>query len=492
MKILFLNPPFKSEHGRYSRTSRSPAITKGGTLYYPFWLAYAAGVAEQAGFEVELIDAPAQRISTADLLQRIIINKPGLIVVDTSTPSISSDINICEQIKAELPNSFIVLVGTHPSALPEETIKASSAINAIARREYDFIIRDLAQALQSRQDWKLIRGLTFIKDDQVVNSPDMPLIEDIDSLPFASKVYKKFLNPKDYFFAAADYPMMMIITGRGCPFRCFFCVYPQTFHSRRYRLRSAESVVAEFEYIIKEFPEVREIGIEDDTFTAIKRRTQEICRLIIEKGIRIKWYANVRVDLDLETMKLMKKAGCHLVTVGYESGSQKVLDGMHKGTKVEDIVRFSANTKKAGLLVHGCFMAGNPGETKETLQESLDLSLKLNNDTMQYFPLMVYPGTEAFTWAKQNGYIKAACYDDWLTDNGLHNCVVDLPDLTSEILVDWCNKARKTYYLRREYIFYKLFHLIRHPGEWRRTMRSLITFARHLFSRSKMEQQEKC
>ncbi|MQY80899.1 MAG: B12-binding domain-containing radical SAM protein, partial [Dehalococcoidia bacterium] len=264
MNVLMLNPPFK---GRFSRTSRSPAVTLGGTIYYPFWLAYATGVLEQSGFQVSLIDAPAQGLSVADVIEQVKNEPPQLIVVDTSTPSIYSDVKVAEQLKEKFPSSFVALVGTHPSALPEETLKLSERVDAVAVGEYDYTMRDLASCLEKKGDLRTVDGLVFRDGDEIVHNRPRALIENVDALPFVSEVYQRHLNIRDYYFAAANYPMVMIITGRGCPYKCFFCVYPQTFHSRKYRSRSAASVVDEFQWIVQNIPQVREIGIEDDTFT---------------------------------------------------------------------------------------------------------------------------------------------------------------------------------------------------------------------------------
>jgi len=478
MKILFLNPPFKKG---FSRTSRSPAVTKGGTIYYPFWLAYAVGILDkEREFEINAIDAPAESYSLNKTIEKIFQFVPRLVIIDTSTPSIYNDINIAQKIKERLPSTFIVLVGTHPSALPEETLKLNNKIDAVARREYDYTIRDLAYCLKNEGDLKKVDGLVFKKDNRIIYNKPRTLIENLDEIPFVSQVYKKYFNIKNYFFAASDYPMVMIITGRGCPHQCFFCVYPQTFHSRRYRLRSPENVVNEFEYIIRNLPQVREIGIEDDTFTANRQRTIEICQLIIERDIKIKWYCNVRPDLDLETMKWMNKAGCHLLTVGFESGNQQILNNIHKGIQIEQIREFVKNTKKTGLLVHGCFMAGNPGETKETMEQTLKFAKELNCDSMQFYPLMIYPGTEAYQWAKESGYLTTLNYEKWANQEGMYNSVLNLPNLTSQEILDYCNRATKEYYLRPAYISMKLKQMILQPQEIKRTLKSVKPFLKYL------------
>jgi anaerobic magnesium-protoporphyrin IX monomethyl ester cyclase len=478
VKILFLNPPYM---GRFSRTSRSPAVTKGGTFYYPIWLAYAAGLAEKTGNDVRLFDAPATLSGIDDLYTFLGGWQPGLVVIDTSTPSIQSDALVAADIKARFPEAFILLVGTHPSALPEESIALDAAIDGVVVGEYDATIVDLAAALAAGTPLDDIPGLAFKKQEQICRTPERERIQDLDALPFISEIYKKHLNIGDYFFAAANYPMVQIITGRGCPHRCFFCVYPQVFHSHRYRVRSAKNVVDEFAFIKENLPQVQEIGIEDDCFTASPNHVREICEGIIARGIKIKWYCNVRGDVKLDLLQLMKQAGCRLVTVGFESGDQAILDGMKKGVKLEKYLQFVKDVKKAGLMVHGCMMVGNPGDTKETLAASYEFAVTANCDSMQFYPLYVYPGTEAYTWAEQNRYLKTTDFSQWLTPDGLHNCVLDTPELSSKEMVRLCDHYLKKYHLRPSYILMKLWQGILNPTEGYRTLLSAKVFFSKFF-----------
>jgi len=473
MNILFLNPPFI---GRFSRTSRSPAVTKGGTLYYPIWLSYAAGVAEQAGHNVRFYDAPAEGLEIDGIFARLGDFVPDIVVVDTSTPSIYNDVKVAEKVKANYQKAFVVLVGTHPSALPGETLMLSVDIDAVAVGEYDYTIRDLAKTIKTNQPLDSVDGLVFRTGDEIIRNPDRDRIENLDDIPFVSSVYKKHLNCRNYFFAAANYPMIMIITGRGCPYKCFFCVYPQVFHSRRYRMRSPKNVVDEFEYIVNNYPEVKEIGIEDDCFTANRGHVRKICEKIIKRKIRIKWYCNVRGDLDYSLLKLMKSAGCRLVTVGFESGCQHILDKMHKGEKIERYYQFARDARRAGILVHGCIMVGNPGDSKETLAESYKFAKKINCDSMQFYPLYVYPGTEAYSWAIQNGYLKTNDFSKWLTKKGLHNCVLNTPELCSEDMVFLCDYYLKKYHLRPGYILGKIWQAVKNPSEGYRSIKSAKVF----------------
>lgn len=478
MKITLLNPPFMD--GKFSREQRSPAITKSGTFYYPFWLAFAAGVLDESGNEVQLIDAPAKGYNDEKVLKNIKSFMPDMVVIDTSTPSIYNDVSYAEKIK-EINNSiFTVLVGTHPTALPEQTMKLSNLIDAIALGEYDYTLRDLAYNIENKLSLNDVKGLYLKTANGNIYTEERELISNLDDLPFLSKVYKKYLNVKDYFFAAAEYPMIMLVTSRGCPGKCNYCVYPQVFHRGKYRFRSAKNLMEEIEYISKEFPEVKEIIFEDDTFTANKKRLEEFCDLMIEENIKIKWSVNARVDLKYETMIKMKKAGCRLLVAGFESGSDEILKNVNKGLTVKDNIEFMKNARKAKLLVHGCFMVGNIGETKETMQETFNLAMKLRPDTVQFFPLMVYPGTRAYDWFKQHNFITTDNFSDWLTNDGLHNCVVSTDQVTAEELVKFCNDARKKYYLNFRYIMYKGFQSLKSFDELKRNLKAFNRFKKYL------------
>ena len=469
MKVAFLNPPFKE---RFSRSQRSPGVTSGGTLYYPFWLAYAAGATEKAGHEILLIDAPADGLSKEETLQKIKDFNPSLAVLDTSTPSIYNDVKIADEIKKALPGCYTVLAGTHPSALPEETLNLSSYPDAVAIGEYDYTVRDLADTLAKNEAVSGVAGLAFRDKDKIIITEPREKIENLDELPFVTSIYKRFLNHKNYFFAAAQYPMVMIITGRGCPFRCFFCVYPQTFHSRRYRARSPENVVAEFEYIIENFPDVKEIGVEDDCFTANPGRVRDICRLLIERKVKIGWYCNVRGDVDYETLKLMRVAGCRLVTVGFESANQEVLELMNKSEKVEKYYKFAKDAHRVGIMVHGCIMCGTPGDSREIQEENYRFAVKINCDSMQFYPLMVYPGTEAYQWAKEKGFLTTEDYSKWNKEDGSHNCVSDMEDMTADEMVALCERNVRRYHLRPRYLIMKLLQAFRNPKEGQRSLKS--------------------
>ncbi len=481
MKIVLLNPPFMD---KYSKSSRSPAVTKSGTIYFPLWLSYAAGVLDKKGYELKLIDAPAKCLTKEETLKQITDFEPELVVVDTSTPSINSDIAFSASVKEALPAVRICLVGTHATACVDEILSEhGETVDFIARHEYDYTLPELAENICDSEALKKVAGISFLVDGEIVNTPDREYIHDLDALPFVSEVYKKYLDIRDYFYAHVSYPTVSIFSSRGCPSKCFYCMYSQVMFGKGYRKRSAKNLFDECVYITENFPEVKEILIDDDNFSVDQKNVQEFCNLMIENKIKLKWVVQCRVNLSQETMVLMRKAGCRLVVVGFESGSQKVLDGMHKGITLEQSLKFNTAAKKAKMRVHGCFMVGNPGETKETMNETLEFSKKLRLDTVQYFPLIVYPGTEAYDWAKENDYITAKSYDEWLTTDGMHNCVLSTPEVSNKELVDFCNYARKKFYLRPKYMLMKLGEVLTSREDFVRTFKSFKTFKNYLFKK---------
>jgi anaerobic magnesium-protoporphyrin IX monomethyl ester cyclase len=478
MRVFVLNPPFLE---KFSRASRSPAVTKSGTIYYPTWLAYATGVLEEAGHTVRLLDCPPVGLDARYAVETAREFDPTLVVVDSSTPSIANDLAVADDIKKTLPRALVVMVGPHVSAETAEVLLRSS-VDAVARREYDFTLRDLAAVLDRGGNLGDVLGLSYRADGRVIHNPDRPFIDDLDALPYVSKVFKHHLRVEDYFYAHLQHPMVSLFTSRGCPAQCVWCMYPQVFYGHEFRHRSPENIVGEFRYISEELPQVREILIDDDTFTIKIPHVRRTCELLIEDGNRIPWTCQVRVNnLDFETMRVMKHARCRLVVAGFESGNSQILKNIKKGTTPGQGRQFTADARRAGLLVHGCFVAGQPGETRETLRQTLDYALSLDLDTAQFFPMMVYPGTEAFAWAKTNNYLTTTNYSEWLTNDGLHNTVIDLPGLSHDDLVAWCDYARRRFYLRPKYMAAKALQSLTSWGEFKRIAKSARRFSRFLF-----------
>jgi len=474
LRVALVNPPFLPD---FSRGQRSPAVTRSGTLYYPMWLAYAAAHAMRLGHEVELIDAIAIGRTHDDTISRLQAFAPHLILVEASTPSIENDLAFAARAKAECGSTSVFMCGTHVSARPEESLALQPSIDGALIGEYEIPMEEILNAIAECRP--VVGGEGVYLPGKPVK-PRVRYFADLDARPFVSEVYQRFLPISRYFNPNAHHPMVSILSGRGCPYRCTFCVFPQTLTGHGYRRRSVESLIEEFKWISEHMPQVRGVFIEDDTFTADRKRVSEFTKTLCGLRLPLTWTVNARADVDLETLRAMKAAGLRGVCVGFESGCQELLNRIHKGTKIDEMERFATDACTAGIKVHGCFMVGLPGETRISLQQTLQFAVRLPLDSAQFYPLMVYPGTEAFDWAKENGMLTAERWRDWLSPEGLHQCVVRSADLTSAQLVSFCNHARRKFYLRRSYLSGLAWRILIDPEERHRVFRSAKTFLRHL------------
>ncbi len=449
-------------------------------MYYPLWLAYATGFLEQQGYNVSLVDAPAEGIGVTELIDRVRALKPGLVVMETSTPSISNDLDVAGKLKEAHSRAFLLLVGTHVSALPGETLGRAPWIDAVARGEYELTVSDIAESISNGGGAEGIAGVSFGSEGKVIHNPDRKPLEDLNALPMVAEVYRRHLRIEDYFNPNALYPMVTTIASRGCPHGCSFCVYPQTFSGRRLRRRSPESVAEEMEFVEREIPGAESIFFEDDTLALGKEHLGALCAEISSRELTVPWTANVRADLDGESLRLLRDAGCRMVCVGFESGSQRLLDECHKGITVDHSRDFMARARELGLLVHGCFMVGFPGETRATMEETLSLALELDPDTAQFYPMMVYPGTEAYRRAEAEGRLLTDDFSRWLDAEGRHSCVIRTEALSELDLVGFCRRARRRFYLRPQYLSRKVSQYIHEPHERARLKKAFSTFWKHL------------
>jgi radical SAM superfamily enzyme YgiQ (UPF0313 family) len=454
MRVLFLNPPFKF---KISRDSRWPEYTKSGTLYYPIWLSYSAGVLMNSNHDVMLLDACAKELNVSETLKEINAFNPDLLIVETSTPTFKSDIKFLEEFKKSNKNIKIALVGTHASVYPDNALK-STTVDFVARREYDYTVLELSNILEKEGNISKIPGLSFKKNRRIFHNIDRKPIQNLDTLPFVSKTYKKFLNMKDYRYALSLHPMIQILSSRGCPNFCSFCDWPQVFMGRTYRTRSPENFVDELEYISSDIPEVKEIFIEDDTFSINKQRVVKICELIKKRNLDIVWSANVRADIPFSVLKQMEKAGCRILIVGYESGNQQILNNIKKGITLEQAKEFTKNAKNASLKIFGCFMIGLPGETKETIDQTFQFAKKINPDMAFFQQTVPFPGTELYNWCKQNNYLITEDFDKWLDSNGQLDFLINYPNLTNEDLREIRDKLTIGFYTSPNHLLQTISH----------------------------------
>jgi len=468
MKVLYLNLPYKFQ---ISRASRWPEKTKSGTMYYPYWLCYSAGAVMEQGHEVRLIDCIAKEYSTEQTIFEAKKFSPDLIVAEITTPTCFEDYTVIEKIKAAIPSAKIAIGGTHITALPKIVMEECTAIDIALLQEYDFTVAEIASGLALSS----VRGIAYRDSEGVKFTDNRPYLENLDALPFVSKVYEKFLNVNDYCYAFAQSPMIQVFSSRGCPCRCNFCSYPETVSGRLTRYRSVKNFVDELCYISANMPYIREIFIEDDTFTVNKKRVIEICDEILARNLKIVWSCNTRADLPLEVMQKMKEAGCRLLVVGYESGNQNVLNETKKGITLEQSRAFAKNAKKVKLKVFGCFMIGLKGDNLQTIKETYRFAKELYPDMCFFQQAVPFPGTAFYAWAKEEGYLRTEDYSQWLNKDGYLNCLVDYPYANHKEIEKIRDSLMSKYYFSFTYIF-KTFLANLSWFEFKRVMKGGFTY----------------
>jgi hopanoid biosynthesis associated radical SAM protein HpnJ len=433
MRTLFLNPPsFEGFDG--GAGSRWPAAREIESYWYPVWLCYPAGMLPDS----KVLDAPPHKVSIEQTVE--MAKDFELLVLFTSTPGFQVDVRIAEMMKDTNPKLKVAFVGPPVTIEPEKSLSASSAIDFVVKKEFDYAIRDFA----SGKPLEEIQSVVFRKNGGFQHNPEAPVIEDLDALPWVTKIYKRDLDFRRYNVPFLLNPYVSFYTTRGCPAQCTFCLWPQTHSGHRWRLRSSDDIVNECRWTLENFPGLKEIFFDDDTFNYQKARTIELCSKL--KNLNFTWSCTSRVTTDYDTLKAMKEAGCRLLIVGYESGDQQILKNIKKGATIDMARRFTANCKKLGLTIHGDFIVGLPGETRETIRKSIDFAKELDVETIQVSIGHPFPGTEFYDHVKKNGLITI---DEIMTDEAGHQLPnYQYPGLDRAELVEWVERFYGEFYFR--------------------------------------------
>lgn len=465
MKTLFLNPPSFSRFD--SAGARFAATRKTHSLWYPAWLGYAAALVPKS----QLIDCPASEITLTQLLKKI--KKYDLVVIYTSTQSFPNDVVVAEKIKNRSSKTKIVFVGPHVSVLPEESLKISPAIDAVARKEFDYTILEINQ----NKPWAQIRGLSFKKGGRIIHNPDRPPVKNLDQFPFVSKIYQRDLPLKSYHLPFCLYPYLAIYTGRGCPNLCTFCLWPQTFTGRVHRQRNVANVIRELKWIKANLPEIKEIFFDDDTFTTNRNWVKNFCNAIAP--LKMVWSVNSRADLDYPLLKEMKDAGCRVLVVGYESGNKRILKNIKKGVTTEQMKEFTKNAKKAGLMIHGTFILGLPGETKKTMKQTFKFACQLEPDTIQVSLATPLPGTEFYDFCQETH-----CFSKQPLINrlGYQTPSVSYSSLSAKQIYQAVEKFHLRFYFRLGYIAKTAKRAFLSKAEARRIASSAFEYGKYLIA----------
>jgi hopanoid biosynthesis associated radical SAM protein HpnJ len=471
LKTLFLNPPsFENFDG--GAGSRWPATREIESFWYPVWLAYPAGMLEGS----RLLDAPAHYVSAEQTIE--IAKGYEFLVLFTSTPGFPGDIGLAQAIKTANPKMKIAFVGPHVSVLPEKSLRECPAIDFIVRKEFDYAVTDYAKGKALEE----IPGVSFSKDGKIVHNPDAPQIQDLDSLPHVTDIYKRDLDVTRYNVPFLLHPYVSLYTTRGCPAQCTFCLWPQTLSGHPWRKRSTDDVAAEMAKVKAYWPEVKEFFFDDDTFNIQKARTVELCAKL--KPLGLTWSCTSRVTTDFETLKAMKEAGCRLLIVGYESGDQQILKNIKKGATVERARQFTKDCHKLGLVIHGDFILGLPGETRETINTTIAFAKELDVETIQVSVAHAYPGTELYDYAVKNGFIVG---DNKMVDEGGHQLAhIQYPGLPADEIMSAVHRFYDEYYFRPKAIFRILKKAAFDSNDRKRLYKEAKTFLKLRSARNKM------
>jgi hopanoid biosynthesis associated radical SAM protein HpnJ len=438
LKTLFLNPPsFENFDG--GAGSRWPATREIESYWYPVWLAYPAGMLEGA----RLLDAPPHYVSAEETIK--IAGEYDFLVLYTSTPGFPGDIRLARKIKDANPKIKIAFVGPHVTVLPERSLRDGAAIDFICRKEFDYSVVEFAQGKPLEE----IMGISYLKDGSVVHNPDRPQLQDLDSLPHVTDVYNRDLDVRRYNVPFLLNPYVSLYTTRGCPAQCTFCLWPQTTSGHAWRKRSTDDVAQEMAKAKEYWPYVKEFFFDDDTFNIQKARTVELCAKL--KPLKLTWSCTSRVTTDFETLKAMKEAGCRLLIVGYESGDPQILKNIKKGATVERARQFTKDCHKLGLVIHGDFILGLPGETRDTINNTIAFAKELDVETIQVSVAHAYPGTELYEYATKNGFMVA---DTKMVDEGGHQLAhIQYPGLPADEILDSVHRFYDEYYFRPKAAF---------------------------------------
>jgi hopanoid biosynthesis associated radical SAM protein HpnJ len=473
MRTLFLNPPSYDgfDGGAGARYQARREIR---SYWYPTWLAQPAAIVPGS----LLVDAPPAGLTLADVLP--LARRHDLAVVHTSSPTFAGDVKVAEALKAENPSLLVGFVGPKVAVQPELSLQASAAIGFVAREEFDFTIAEVAEG----RPLASVDGISYRDaDGEVVHNPDREILEDMDRLPFVTPVYERDLRIDDYFIGYLMHPYVSLYTGRGCRSRCTFCLWPQTVGGHRYRTRSVSSVLEEAALARELFPQMKELFFDDDTFTDDRPRAEAIARGLGRLGIT--WSCNAKANVPRETLQVMKDNGLRLLLVGYESGDQQILINIKKGLRVERARRFAADCRDLGITVHGTFILGLPGETKETIEETIKFAREVNPHTLQVSVAAPYPGTELYRQAVENGWLPGD--DDGVTlvsDQGTQLATLSYPHLGHTEILDSVDAFYKRFYFRAGKLAEMSAELLRRPGMTGRRLREGGEFVRFLGRRA--------
>jgi radical SAM superfamily enzyme YgiQ (UPF0313 family) len=457
MRVLFINPPGPNNikmvrEGRCMQ--RKGAWT---SVWPPLSLALCAAVVREENVDVELIDCIVKGIEIDELKNKVTEFEPDLVVLNTATPSIENDIRIADEIKGVCQDTKIVAIGIHPTVLPEECFNMSANLDYIIRGEPEFTLRELVRFISQSDKFSInnVAGISFRNNNIIYHNPAREWLN-IDELPFPAW---DLVDPNDYIMPFHNVPFFLITTSRGCPYPCNFCA-DSAYYGKKLRKRSPEKLVDELVWAGKNF-NVNEFLFWSESFTLDRSFVMAVCEKILRRHVQIKWVCNSRVDhVDKELLKTIKSAGCWMIGYGIESGNQNVLDMTKKGITIPQIRRAVKLAKDVDLEVTGHCILGLPGDTIETIQETVRFAIELDLDFVQFYCAVPFPGSELYQQAVENNWCNT---NNWSLFEQNYS-VLDYPHLSSSEIIELRRWAYRKFYLRPKVIF-NIFRKLKKPTD---------------------------
>jgi radical SAM superfamily enzyme YgiQ (UPF0313 family) len=426
-------------------------------------LAYSAAQLKEAGHSVSYIDSVIQGFDLNETLVQAKKEEAEVIFMETTTPSIEADYESLRALK-HATGATIIVAGPHATYFHKTVLEDCPAIDIVIRHEFD---TKIAPVISNLADLGGISGITYRKGGGIVDNNDGSLAQDLDMLPFPDRE----VIPWQWYLEAwySRKPFMNMMTSRGCPYHCAFCLWPQSMYGHKQRFRGLDNVFAEIHDLVDRYG-LKEINIDDGTFTTNKKRVVEFCQRLRSERFDLIWTCNGRVDnLDDEMLVEMKKSGCKMIRLGVESGSQDVLDKIKKGLTLEQIEHGMRLVKKHGIQALGGFMFGFPYDSKETVEQTLSFAKKLSPDQVQFSICMGYPGTSLYEYAKERGLVVAESFKEF---DMTYGPVIKTVDMERDELIHILSRAYREFYFRPRFLLQTLFHL-RDSDEMKRVLRSL-------------------
>ncbi len=452
--------------GRYQATYNAEGSM--ASHWIPLWICYAAGAVPTA----RALDCNVEGLTRDEFLRTV--PEYDIYVFYGNQETIGYDQETARLLSEARRHSLVMFAGPYATVVPEKVVSAPGIAAAI-RGEVEEPLRDLC----CNRPISEIKGLTWKDGEEIVTNPDRPKFEDLDSLPWVSRIIRRDLPLLRYWIPYLNYPYISIFSGRGCPSHCTYCLWPQAFTGHRYRTRNISDVADEMIWIHNTLPQIKEIQIEDDTFTCDRERVLELCDAL--RGKDITWSCCSRYELPGEILAKMKAAGVRNLVVGFESGSDDILRTVHKGANTRQAYEFMKECRRLGLRVHGCFVFGLPGETAETMSETLHYALKLSPDTAQFAIASAYEGTRFNSYLREEGYLRDGV---GITSSGHLTARYDYPGLSGDEINIFAHKAWKSYYLRPSTIFRQMRAALTDLQDAKRFTRGITYVGEYLFMKA--------